>query len=145
MKKICIIILFVWSLFYTRNFAIAQYNQQYNSSISGLFGYGIGSAPSTIMLGDAAIMNAQANLILNQSYAAINYETVYSMKMNNNILRTQTFFEMRQINRYYRDLEEWQIKERAHLKKYGLYDRSAIESMYAPHGAGSLSNNQFGY
>jgi len=114
----------------------ASYAQQYNgntsnpSQVYGLFGFGVGSAPSSMMLGDAAVINAQANLVLSQSYANINYETAYAMRMDNNILRTQTFFQMRQINRYYRDLENWQKQERAMLKHSGLYDRESIEYIY---------------
>ena len=34
---------------------------------------------------------------------------------------------MRQINRYYRDLEAWQYQEKQYLKRYGMYNRENIE------------------
>lgn len=44
--------------------------------------------------------------------------------------RVYTVFEARRMNSYYRDLEEWRKKERAVLKKEGIYDRDAIEYLY---------------
>lgn len=44
--------------------------------------------------------------------------------------RVYTVFEARRMNSYYRDLEEWRKKERAVLKREGIYDRDAIEYLY---------------
>jgi hypothetical protein len=129
MNKIkSILILVVWYICLT-SACFAQNNQP----VYGLFGYEGQTAPSTMMLGDAAIINAESNLVLNQSQANINNQTAYSMMMHNNILRVQTFFETRQMNRFYRDLEEWQKQERSMLKRSGLYDREAIEYIYGIH------------
>ena len=80
--------------------------------------------------GNAAYVNSEANMVMAQSQANINNQTAYSMYLDNRIKRTETFFQNRQINRYYRDLEEWQRQERTQLKKYGIYDREAIERLY---------------
>jgi hypothetical protein len=84
----------------------------------------------TTRLGDAAVIVAQGSYALSNSEAAMNYETAYSMNQNNKLLRTQTYFENRQLNMYYRDLEEWQKEERRALKRSGLYNREAIEYIY---------------
>jgi hypothetical protein len=57
-------------------------------------------------------------------------EGAYSMKLDNKIKYATTFFEMRQLNRYYTDLETWQRAERLRLKRSGLYDRDAIRDLY---------------
>lgn len=117
----------------------AQYGYQnggQSSPMYGMFGYGVGSVPSSMMLGDAAVIQAQGQYLLNESQSNIYNQMAYSMQLENKILRTQTFFEMRQMNRFYRDLEDWQRQERTRLKRYGLYDREAIESIYAPSSVG---------
>lgn len=81
-------------------------------------------------LGDAAVMDAQANYIMAQSEAYINYQTGYSMYLQNKLNTTRTYFNHRQMNMYYRDLEEWQKEERRALKRAGLYNREAIEYLY---------------
>jgi len=45
--------------------------------------------------------------------------------------QTIPYFEMRRLNAYYRDMEEWRRQERLRLKRYGLYDRASIEELYA--------------
>lgn len=52
--------------------------------------------------------------------------------MNPRLNHIYTYFEGRRMNGYYRDMEEWRRQERLRLKKYGLYDREAIEDLYRP-------------
>jgi hypothetical protein len=80
--------------------------------------------------GQAAIINAQGNYELKHSQALINVEEASTLHMQNRIRYAQTYFEMRQINRYYRDLEAWQYQEKQYLKRYGIYDRENIEKLY---------------
>lgn len=103
--------------------------------IGNLFGpgYFAGSVPSTTMLGDASVISASGEFLLNQSEANINNQTAYSMFLNNQLLHTRVFFEKRQINGYYRDLEQWQKQARKDLKAAGIYDRDAIEYLYGIH------------
>lgn len=82
------------------------------------------------MYGQAAEINAYGNYVVNQSIANINNQTAYAMSLNNQVLRTQTFFQKRQINRYYRDLEEYQRQERIRLKASGLYTDEDIARLY---------------
>lgn len=63
---------------------------------------------------------------------------LYSSMNNNNYIfdnprsgHIYTFFEARRMNAYYRDLEEWRKKQKAILKKQGLYDKEAIEYIYS--------------
>lgn len=88
------------------------------------------SAQQGAMYGQAATINAQGNYLLNQSMANINNEMAYSMSLHNQTLRARTFFEKRQINGYYRDMEAWQREERSRLKRSGLYDKESIEYLY---------------
>lgn len=121
-----------------------QYGSQYNTPpypYYGGFGYNPGSATSSMMLGDAAMIQAQGQYLINQSQSNIYNQTAYSMQLENKLLRVQTFFEMRQMNRFYRDLEEWQKQERTRLKRYGFYDREAIEAIYAPSNVGRRATN----
>jgi hypothetical protein len=52
--------------------------------------------------------------------------TIHSRK------QTIPYFEMRRLNSYYRDMEEWRRQERMRLKRIGAYDRVSIEQLYAP-------------
>lgn len=126
-------VLFTLILFLSSSSLLAQYPYQSmmgpGSVIFGS-GYYAGSVPSTMMLGDAAMINAQSGYLLNQSEANINNQTAFSMYLHNRLLYTKTFFENRQLNSYYRDLETWQKETRRELKRSGLYDREAIEYIY---------------
>ena len=117
--------------------ASAQYNDpqvmaSIGANISGVTGYApmVTTPYASMRLGDAAFMQAQGNFLLNQSQANMNNESAYSMRLNNQLLRTRTFFENRQLNRFYRDLEDWQKEERMALKRAGIYNREAIEYLY---------------
>lgn len=123
------------------NVVYAQYpNYGYNPNSSmqnigvGLQGILYGNYASNAsqgnMYGEAAVMNAYGNYLVSRSTANINNEMAYSMYLNNQRLRTTTYFEKRQINGYYRDIEEWQKEERSRLKRSGLYDKEAIEYIY---------------
>jgi hypothetical protein len=50
---------------------------------------------------------------------------------NSRLNHIYTLFEARRMNGYYRDLEEWRKKQKAYLKKRGIYDREAIEYIYS--------------
>lgn len=102
--------------------------------LQGILSASYASSPQQgYMYGQAATINAEGNYLLNQSMANINNETAYSMSLHNQTLRARTYFEKRQINGYYRDMETWQKEERSRLKRYGLYDKEAIEYLYNIH------------
>ena len=138
MKKLLLVILLLSCSITNPHILYAQYGVGYSpqNSFSNI-GIGLGgfnnyasSADQGYMYGQSANINAEANFILNQSLAGINNQTSYNMSLLNQEQRARTFFEKRQINRYYRDLEEWQLKEKAMLKREGLYDKDAIEYLY---------------
>lgn len=110
--------------------------QPANTNIfSSGFGLNIpGTASSVGGYGTAASWNAAANLVVAQSEANINNQTAYSMSLDNRLKYTHTYFKNRQLNGYYRDLEEWQKKTRKELKAAGLYDRDAIRYVYGMDG-----------
>jgi hypothetical protein len=126
-------------LFYN-NDAKAQFpSQQPMGSMNGLgmaFGggfmnnFGVGTPNGNMMLGNAASTMAQGSYLVDQSQANINNQTAESMYYDNRLKKTRTFFENRQINGYYRDIEEWQKNTRRQLRGAGLYDREAIEYIY---------------
>jgi len=126
------------ALIYLPN-ANAQFpSQQPMGSMAGLgmaFGGGfmnnIGGTPNgNMMLGSAAATMAQGSYLVDQSQANINNQTAESMYYDNRLKKTRTFFENRQINGYYRDIEEWQKNTRRQLRGAGVYDREAIEYIY---------------
>lgn len=131
MKQITVSVIVCLSVI-SCSISFGQYPYQQNTGSGSLFypGYVSNSAYGTMRLGDAAMINAQANYVLSTSEAAMNYEAAYTMHLQNKLTRTQTYFENRQLNMYYRDLEEWQREERKALKRAGLYDRTAIEYLY---------------
>jgi hypothetical protein len=100
-----------------------------NNNMMGFLNMGA-TAYSSGQYGNASYMNAEGNRSLNQSMANINNQTAYSMYLDNRLKQTSTFFDNRQLNSYYRDLEAWQKAERVQLKRYGIYDREAIERLY---------------
>jgi hypothetical protein len=93
-------------------------------------GYMPNTAYGTTRLGDAAAAMAQGSYLVDQSQANINNQTAESMYYDNRLKKTRTYFENRQTNSYYRDLEEWQKNTRRQLRGAGMYDREAIEYIY---------------
>jgi hypothetical protein len=68
----------------------------------------------------------------NNPYFSGAFQNQQQQNSSNNpfLNRVYTVFEARRMNSYYRDLEEWRKKERAMLKREGIYDRDAIEYLY---------------
>jgi hypothetical protein len=115
--------------------AYSQYSgyemQNIGIGLQGILSNNYASSPMQgQMYGQAANMNAYGNYVYNQSLANINNQIAYSMSLDNQTQRARVFFEKRQINRYYRDMEGWQREERARLKRSDLYDKAAIEYLY---------------
>jgi len=134
------ILTFAFILFYTSDTKAQFPSQQPMSNMSGLnmaFGcgfmnnFGGGTPNGNMMLGSAAATMAQGSYVLDQSQANINNQTVESMYYDNRLKKTRTFFENRQINSYYRDIEEWQKNTRKEFRNAGMYDREAIEYIYS--------------
>jgi hypothetical protein len=78
----------------------------------------------------ASIIASEGGYLLDSSMANINNQQAYSMSLDNQIKKASTYFEKRQINMFYRDLEYWQHKERSKLKRSGSLDRDAIYRLY---------------
>ena len=88
--------------------------QGLNQSMSSFFN----SASSTGMSGSHQT----------QTQNNIDNETLYSMKERNKILHTTTYFQMRQMNQYYQELEKIQKRERHNKSKYMTVDE--LDSLY---------------
>lgn len=63
-----------------------------------------------------------------QTQNNIDNETLYSMKERNKILHTTTYFQMRQMNQYYKELEKIQKRERYNRSKNMTIDE--LNSLY---------------
>lgn len=118
-------------------YAACVHGQQPTNANIFTSGFGLnipGTASSVGGYGTAASWNAAANMVVAQSEANINNQTAYSMALDNRLKYTNTYFRNRQLNGYYRDLEEWQKQTRKELKAAGLYDRDAIRYVYGMDG-----------
>jgi len=136
---LCRFVLLLFVILFLDTDAKAQFpSQQPMGNMAGLsmaFGGGFmnnfgGTPNGNMMLGSAAATMAQGSYLVDQSQANINNQTAESMYYDNRLKKTRTFFENRQINGYYRDIEEWQKNTRRQLRGAGLYDREAIEYIY---------------
>jgi len=78
----------------------------------------------------ASVIASEGGYLLDSSMANVNNQQAYSMALDNSLKSTTIYFEKRQNNMFYRDLEYWQKKERAKLKKEGSLDRKAIYKLY---------------
>jgi hypothetical protein len=65
------------------------------------------------------------------AYRSMNENNNAYVNNNPRLNYIYTLFEARRMNGYYRDLEEWRKKQKAALKREGLYDRDAIEYIYS--------------
>jgi len=133
MSTIKIMCLFIFLILFSSS-AYPQYPANSNNQVNFANPFGYNSSynipMNTTRLGDAAVIAANGSFLLDSSEANINNQIATSMYYDNRIKRTVTFFENRQYNSYYRDLEDWQRDTRRHLKAKGLYDREAIEYIY---------------
>lgn len=80
--------------------------------------------------GQANLVRSQGQIALDFSMANINNQFAFSLGLDNNLKYVETYFKKRQINRYYKDLEDWQSRYRAYLKKHGGLTREDIEYIY---------------
>lgn len=81
-------------------------------------------------LGEAAIINANANMVLKSSMANINNQKAYGLSINNDVLRTSSYFEKRQINLYNKTLEEFQKKQISYMKRNKIYSKEQLDELF---------------
>lgn len=81
-------------------------------------------------MGQAAITNANANYVLKSSMANINNQKAYGLSINNDVLKTSSYFEKRQINLYNRTLEEFQKKQISQMRRYKVYSKEHLDSLF---------------
>jgi hypothetical protein len=93
--------------------------------------YGAGTAYSTGQFGRASVIDSQGNYILKQSQENINNQISYEHFLKNDSARVENIFNKRQINGFYRSLEEWQREEKQRIKKNnGRLTREDIRYLY---------------
>lgn len=93
--------------------------------------YGSGSPASTASFGSAAVIDSMGNYAVKQSIANINNQAAYEYSLRNSALRSEIYFEKRQINGFYTTLEEWQRAEKIRLKRInGVLSREDIMYIY---------------
>lgn len=78
----------------------------------------------------SAIIAANGGYAVDMSLSRINDQTAYSMMLDNHTKKIDTYFNGRSSNAYYRDMEEWRKKEKAYLKRIGLWNRQTIDYIY---------------
>lgn len=122
------IIVFTIFFLYLSNFSYSQETNHIN--IFGNMPYVGSTALGTYNNSQASIIASEGSYLVDSSMANINNQQAYSMSLDNQIKKTSTYFEKRQINMFYKDLEYWQHKERSKLKRSGSLDRDAIYRLY---------------
>jgi len=93
------LVLFAWSDF--------CYCQDYNEFMNGMQYNLMMSSAYT----ESANMDAYGNLLLKSSLANINNQKAETLRLNNEMLRTSTYFEKRQMNLYQTSLYKVQKQE----------------------------------
>jgi hypothetical protein len=78
----------------------------YGGGYGGWGGGGAGTAASANAYGMAAVINAAGQANLANSAAANNWEAAYSADLNNRLQATNTYFEMRRVNKEDRAAEQ---------------------------------------
>jgi hypothetical protein len=78
----------------------------------------------------SAIIAATGGYAVDMSLSRINDQTAYSMMLDNHTKKIDTYFNGRSSNAYYRDMEEWRKKEKAYLKRSGIWNRETINYIY---------------
>jgi hypothetical protein len=115
------------------NQAYAQYgnpeNQSLTNSMNGFFSYAT-SSQQAAGFGQAAVNRSIGAATKDFSESAINYETAYGMRLQNNLARVNTYFEMRQSNHYYKALEQVQKAELRRLKASGELNIESLNYLY---------------
>lgn len=81
-------------------------------------------------IGEAAIINANANMILKSSMANINNQKAYGLSINNDVLKTSAYFEKRQINLYNKTLEEFQKKNISYMRRNKIYSKEQLDDLF---------------
>ena len=113
------------------NSAFAQYGSEHVNPFGGLPYIGMPqTASSANGNSQSAIIAANGGYAVDMSLSRINDQTAYSMMLDNHTKKIDTYFNGRSSNAYYRDMEEWRKKEKAYLKRIGLWNRQTIDYIY---------------
>lgn len=115
-------------LSFTNNLLFANDNNHIN--IFGNMPYPGYTASQLYNNSQASVIASEGGYLVDSSMANINNQQAYSMSLDNQIKYATTYFEKKQINMFYRDLQDWQNKERTKLKRSGSLDREAIYRLY---------------
>lgn len=80
--------------------------------------------------GESSYLSSMGSSNLMNSQAYMNYQEGDSMYMSNRIKYVNTYFQRRQLNTYYRQLEEIQKKELSKLKKEGCLNIENLNYLF---------------
>ena len=80
--------------------------------------------------GESSYLSSMGSSNLMNSQAYINYQEGDSMYMSNRIKYVNTYFQRRQLNTYYRHLEEIQKRELIKMKRDDQYTIENLNSLF---------------
>ena len=116
---------------YFSNSSLAQYGSEHVNPFGAMPFIGMPqTASSANGNSQSAVIAATGGYAVDMSLSRINDQTAYSMMLDNHTKKIDTYFNGRNSNAYYRDMEEWRKKEKAYLKRIGLWNRQTIDYIY---------------
>ncbi len=125
-------LILVFCLFVINDFCFAQFGRDHTDIFAGnSTAYRDVTAGGSYQNGAANMIRAQGQNAADMSLANMNNQFALSLGLDNSLKYVETYFKKRQTNMYYRDLEDWQKRFKAQMKKYGGgLTREDIEYMY---------------
>jgi hypothetical protein len=111
---------FIFILLFTPNVSMAQV--VYSNYAS--------SAYQANDYGQAAINYSYGGASVDYSIAAINQQTAYTMYLQNRVNAVDSYFQRRQMNTYYRELEQLQKEAIREAKYSGSWNVQELNNLY---------------
>ena len=113
------------------NSCVAQYGSDHVNPFGAMPFIGMPqTASSANGNSQSAVIAATGGYAVDMSLSRINDQTAYSMMLDNHTKKIDTYFNGRNSNAYYRDMDAWRKQERTYLKKIGLWNRETINYIY---------------
>ena len=130
MKLKTILLIFCFCVLQDKLFAQFSNGGHVDIFANNDIGYRNSTVAGSDLNGQANLVRSQGQIALDFSMSNINNQFALSLGLDNSLKSVETYFKRRQTNMYYRDLEAWQKRMKANLKKYGNLSREDIEYIY---------------
>lgn len=125
-----ILLIFCFCILQNRLFAQFSNGGHVDIFANNDIAYRSATAAGSDQNGQANLVRSQGQIALDFSMANINNQFAFSLGLDNSLKSVEIYFKRRQTNMYYRDLEAWQKRMKANIKKYGNLSREDIEYIY---------------